>query len=454
MPEETETVTGNPSQGQSTEDKKDSADNQNGQVAEAPVNQEKTSQPSVEACILKTNVSSEVQSEPPPHSEASSSHTNVSSEVESQAWSSSGRPKSPVIMATEAFLVHEQRSPEPETIKPTSKSEPAETLNDQVPQESTEPRKPVQVPEPELVPQLSEKSEPRTPANSEASESGAPSSGDEPHEFVAAPVVEVPPSSEIIVVTQVEAFTTINGDTSEEVPIETKKEQNQEPAPQSLLSNGQSNGECKLEPKKVPEPEPQHPHVERGQMLIETIANELKAEDYKLPDVVEVKKHFEYVEPTHNDMSAAPPKKGALSTRIDSHRVKQAYEDVRYDASETQWAVFKFEGPTIVTSGTGSDFAHFRSHFGDDERAFGYIRVQTGDEMSKRAKFLLVTWVGPSVSVLKRAKMSTDKALIKGILSNFAVELQTENIADINLQNFVTELDKAAGAHYGTGVRG
>lgn len=37
--------------------------------------------------------------------------------------------------------------------------------------------------------------------------------------------------------------------------------------------------------------------------------------------------------------------------------------------------------------------------------------------MSRRAKFLLVTWVGPSVSVLKRAKMSTDKALIKDVVS-------------------------------------
>ena len=41
--------------------------------------------------------------------------------------------------------------------------------------------------------------------------------------------------------------------------------------------------------------------------------------------------------------------------------------------------------------------------------------LQTGDEMSKRAKFVLVTWVGPEVSVMKKAKMSTDKALMKDI---------------------------------------
>jgi hypothetical protein len=40
-----------------------------------------------------------------------------------------------------------------------------------------------------------------------------------------------------------------------------------------------------------------------------------------------------------------------------------------------------------------------------------------GDEMSKRKKFLFVTWVGPNVSVINRAKMSTDKAIIKDIIS-------------------------------------
>ena len=40
---------------------------------------------------------------------------------------------------------------------------------------------------------------------------------------------------------------------------------------------------------------------------------------------------------------------------------------------------------------------------------------QTGDEMSKRAKFVMVTWIGPGVSVMKKAKMSTDKALMKDI---------------------------------------
>jgi len=39
-----------------------------------------------------------------------------------------------------------------------------------------------------------------------------------------------------------------------------------------------------------------------------------------------------------------------------------------------------------------------------------------GDEMSKRAKFVLITWIGVNVSALKRAKVSTDKTFVKAVI--------------------------------------
>lgn len=45
------------------------------------------------------------------------------------------------------------------------------------------------------------------------------------------------------------------------------------------------------------------------------------------------------------------------------------------------------------------------------------FRLEMGDEMSKRKKFIFVTWIGPDVSVIQRAKMSTDKAIIKDVLN-------------------------------------
>ena len=47
---------------------------------------------------------------------------------------------------------------------------------------------------------------------------------------------------------------------------------------------------------------------------------------------------------------------------------------------------------------------------------------QTGDELSKRSKFVFVTWIGPNVSVMKKAKMGTDKAFVKEVIQVTAMD--------------------------------
>merc|ERR1712226_205982 len=93
-----------------------------------------------------------------------------------------------------------------------------------------------------------------------------------------------------------------------------------------------------------------------------------------------------------------------MSTKIDKQTITKAYEDIRSDKNETQWGVFIIEGDTIKLSGTGNSFDEFKSSFGDGDRGFGFIRINTGDELSKRAKFVLVTWVGPGVSFVKKSE--------------------------------------------------
>ncbi|XP_026275913.1 uncharacterized protein LOC113204810 [Frankliniella occidentalis] len=145
--------------------------------------------------------------------------------------------------------------------------------------------------------------------------------------------------------------------------------------------------------------------------------------------------------------------KAAMSTSVDEKSVREAYEDVRSDTTPTDWAVFKFEAQKIVCAATGEGFESFRGHFADDERAFGFIRIQMGDEMSKRQKFVFLTWVGPQVSVIRRAKMTIDKGLVKDIIKNFAVELQVETQSEINVEYIREQLARAGGANYGTGFR-
>lgn len=49
--------------------------------------------------------------------------------------------------------------------------------------------------------------------------------------------------------------------------------------------------------------------------------------------------------------------------------------------------------------------------------------------MSKRAKFTLITWIGENVGGLQRAKISTDKALVKEIVQvSDSVVLHAETV--------------------------
>lgn len=141
------------------------------------------------------------------------------------------------------------------------------------------------------------------------------------------------------------------------------------------------------------------------------------------------------------------------TTVIDKDAVRSAYDDVRNDSTSTAWAVLRYEDQRIVLQSTGSDYDEFKSCFNEDERLYGFIRIDTGDELSKRVKFVLITWVGANVGALKRAKMSIDKSIVKTVITNFAVEVMATDQDQLEQVSLEEAVKKAGGANYGTGVR-
>ncbi|XP_041455207.1 coactosin-like protein [Lytechinus variegatus] len=136
---------------------------------------------------------------------------------------------------------------------------------------------------------------------------------------------------------------------------------------------------------------------------------------------------------------------------VDGEAVKEGYEKVRRDDKKETWMLLKYEEKQIVLCGTGIGYDEFLEQLGDDDRAYGYIRVETGDEMSKRAKFVFVTWIGPNVGALNRAKVSTDKGSVKRIISDFAIEVLADEKAELKLDSIRSKVIAAGGANYGTG---
>ncbi|ESO82810.1 hypothetical protein LOTGIDRAFT_203293 [Lottia gigantea] len=135
----------------------------------------------------------------------------------------------------------------------------------------------------------------------------------------------------------------------------------------------------------------------------------------------------------------------------DTESLRDAYEEVRSDKTDTNWAVLKYDGNTIVLEDTGTDFGDFKSRFTDDERKYGYLRVVTGDELSKRSKFVFIAWCGNDISAIKKARLGTDKAHVKNIMSNFAIELLVSEHEELEEEQILQAVRKAGGANYGTG---
>lgn len=137
-----------------------------------------------------------------------------------------------------------------------------------------------------------------------------------------------------------------------------------------------------------------------------------------------------------------------MATRIDKEACREAYNLVRDDSSEICWTSFKYDGSTIVPGGHGSDYEEFKNQCTDDNRLFGFVRITTGDALSKRAKFTLITWIGENISGLQRAKISTDKSLVKDIVQNFAKEFMISDPRELEEDYLRNELKKAGGANY------
>lgn len=138
----------------------------------------------------------------------------------------------------------------------------------------------------------------------------------------------------------------------------------------------------------------------------------------------------------------------AMATKIDKEACRTAYNLVRDDSSAVIWVTFKYDGSTIVPGEQGAEYQDFIQQCTDDVRLFAFVRFTTGDAMSKRSKFALITWIGENVSGLQRAKTGTDKTLVKEVVQNFAKEFVISDRKELEEDFIKNELKKAGGANY------
>ncbi|KAI8097289.1 uncharacterized protein BX664DRAFT_326037 [Halteromyces radiatus] len=142
-----------------------------------------------------------------------------------------------------------------------------------------------------------------------------------------------------------------------------------------------------------------------------------------------------------------------MSLNVSDPAITEAYEDVRDDTTETNWAFFDFANGKpdrlkVAGCGTGG-LKEFIGTLQSDVAGWGYVRLNlSNDDYSHRVKFILVPWCGESVGVMRRAKLSIQIAEVKNVIRSYHIEVPASHLTDLEEQDIMTRLRKANGANY------
>ena len=135
--------------------------------------------------------------------------------------------------------------------------------------------------------------------------------------------------------------------------------------------------------------------------------------------------------------------------------IREAYEDVRNDTTPTNWMLISYaEGSdkdwSLVGKGeNGLD--ELKEKLSPSFRGFGYLRVIAGDELSKRAKFVLIGFCGSEVRQIQRVKMTVHGADVKRVLNQYAVSVDATTVEELTDEEIMGQVRKAGGANYNFG---
>eukprot|EP00029_Vermamoeba_vermiformis_P002225 TRINITY_DN12600_c0_g1_i1.p1 TRINITY_DN12600_c0_g1~~TRINITY_DN12600_c0_g1_i1.p1 ORF type:complete len:158 (-),score=38.59 TRINITY_DN12600_c0_g1_i1:126-578(-) len=136
-----------------------------------------------------------------------------------------------------------------------------------------------------------------------------------------------------------------------------------------------------------------------------------------------------------------------------SDEISSAYQEVRQKGASDDWILFNYaDNNNLALLGKGSGgLSGLLGHLKEDERIYGYFKVTWGDDEAKREKFIFLTWVGERVPPLKKARVSTDKAFVKQVVKDFAIEVFANTTDELDEGDIIKKVKLASGADYGSG---
>ena len=141
-----------------------------------------------------------------------------------------------------------------------------------------------------------------------------------------------------------------------------------------------------------------------------------------------------------------------MTTPSELKRIEQARDYVR-DAHNTSqvWALMTVTSDSkLKLARKGKEYEELFQYLGDDDMCFVYIKIITGDEVSRREKFVVITWAGPGISAVKKGKMLLPRSEIDKIFEQRAKVIEATDLLELDYEKVKEILVKSGGADYGS----
>ena len=143
-----------------------------------------------------------------------------------------------------------------------------------------------------------------------------------------------------------------------------------------------------------------------------------------------------------------------MAANTDNPELRETWHDVANKDTDTNWCLFEFDGASknLKVSGKGTGgLEELKSALNDDAVGFGAFRVLGIDDrsttISRRPKFVFITWIGPNVSVLKKARVSIQRAQVLKVFDGIQISYDVPDRESFTKEEVIKLLCTAGGAH-------
>ena len=156
----------------------------------------------------------------------------------------------------------------------------------------------------------------------------------------------------------------------------------------------------------------------------------------------------------------APQEAPKKATGTSGLKPADLWEEIKNDKTTTKWMIATYDGKdvssaTVQKQGT-SGLDGLIKAFEPDIVQFAGLKCKAIDDRgsikSIRNKFIFISWVGPNVKPMLRAKVSAHKVdFQQRIITGSHISVHTCDVTDLNEKDLIQQLQSSTGAHKPTG---